>query len=65
MRLHSNDQIAPGHVLVMQPGDILLCKIAELFYESGEGDDDTDLHVNPGDVEVAKAMWCGPQGRVQ
>jgi hypothetical protein len=65
MRLHSNSEIAPGHVLVMQPGDVLLCKLAELIYEPGAGDDDTDMHVNPSDFAAAKAMWFEDKGRVQ
>lgn len=50
VRLHSNDQIAESHVLVMQPGEVLLYNLAELLYEPGAGDDDTDMHVNPADV---------------
>ncbi|WP_256805789.1 hypothetical protein [Bradyrhizobium sp. Bra64] len=65
MRLHSNDQIAEGHVLVMQPGEVLLCRLAELIYEAGAGDDDTDMHVNPSDFAAAKAMWFEDKGSVQ
>lgn len=65
MRLHSNSEIALGHVLVVQPGGVLLCKLAELIHEPGEGDDDTDMHVNPADVEAAKAMWFEPKGSLQ
>ncbi|MBB4377237.1 hypothetical protein [Bradyrhizobium sp. SBR1B] len=65
MRLHSNYKIAAGHVLVTQPGDVLLCRMAELVYEPGDGDDDTDLHVNPTDFAAAKAMCFEPKGRVQ
>lgn len=64
MRLHSNAQVAPGHVLVLQSGEILLCRLRELQYVPG-GDSDTDMHVNPRDVEAAKAMWFEDKGRVQ
>ena len=64
VRLHSNDQIAPGHVLVTQPGDVLLCKLAELIYELGEGDADTAMIVNPCDIDVARAKWFGEKGAI-
>ena len=66
MRLHSNDRIAQGHVLFMQPGEVLRCKLAELIYEPGAGDDDTDMHVNPADLQTAMLRWFAPtDGRVQ
>jgi hypothetical protein len=65
VRLHPNDQIAEGHVRVMQPGEVLLCKLVELIYEPGAGDDNTDMHVNPADVAAARAMWFEDKGRVQ
>ncbi|TWI70534.1 hypothetical protein IQ16_03707 [Bradyrhizobium huanghuaihaiense] len=63
MRFHSNDQTAPGHVLVTQPSEVLLCRLIELIYEPGEGDGDTDPH--PADFAAAKAMWFQDKGRVQ
>ncbi|MHC2844824.1 hypothetical protein [Bradyrhizobium diazoefficiens] len=64
MRLHSNDQIAPGHVLVMQSGEVLLCRLSELIYEPGD-DSQTDMHVNPCDVAAARAMWFESKGAIQ
>ncbi|MBP1294297.1 hypothetical protein [Bradyrhizobium elkanii] len=64
MRLHANDKIAPGHVLVTREGEVLLCRLAELIYEPGD-DSGTDMHVNPCNVEFARAMWFEPKGRVQ
>lgn len=64
MRLHSNDQVAPGHVLVLQSGEILLCRLRELQYVPGD-DSGTDMHVNPADFAAAKAMWFEPKGAIQ
>lgn len=64
VRLHSNDQIAPGHVLVMQPGEVLLCRLTELIHEPGD-DSETDMHVNPCEVAAARAMWFEPKGATQ
>lgn len=65
MRLHANDHIKPGHVLVSQDsGDVLLCSLGELRYVPGD-DDNTDMIVNPCDVAAAKAMWFEPKGIMQ
>lgn len=64
MRLHSNDQVAPGHVPVLQAGEILLCRLRELQYVPGN-DSDTDTHVNPADFAAAKAMWFETKGAIQ
>jgi len=65
MRLHSNEEIAAGHVVVMQQGDeVLFCRLADLRYEPGD-DAETIMIVNPADVDAARAMWFEPKGAVQ
>ncbi|MHC2576582.1 hypothetical protein ACVI1J_001706 [Bradyrhizobium diazoefficiens] len=64
MRLHANEQIAPGHVVIQQPGEVIVCRLADLRYEPGD-DADTEMIVNPADVEVARAMWFEPKGQMR
>lgn len=65
MRLHSNSDIAPGHVAVLQKGDeVLFCRLADLRYEPGD-DAETIMIVNPVDVAAARAMWFEDKGAVQ
>lgn len=64
MRLHYDPEIAPGHVVVSQADGILFCRLAELIYEPGD-DADTDMIVNPVDVDAAKATWFEDKGSVQ
>ena len=65
MRLHSNEEIAPGHVVVVQKGDeVLVCRLKDLIYEPGD-DEETDMIVNPCDVDAARAAWFEDKGAVQ
>lgn len=63
MRLHANEEIAPGFVVVSQAGEVLLCRLSELQYVPGD-DSETDMIVNPQDFAAAKAMWF-EKGSVQ
>lgn len=64
MKLHAHDQVALGHVVVAQRGEILVCRLGDLRCEPGD-DSETDMIVNPADVEAARAMWFEPKGRMQ
>jgi hypothetical protein len=64
VRLHAHDQVAPGHVVVAQRGEILVCRLGDLRYEPGD-DSKTEMIVNPQDFEAARAMWFEPKGRMQ
>ena len=65
VKLMTNDDIPAGRVLISQDGGGFICRIAELVYEPGEGDEDAQVVVNPVDLEMAQAMWFEPRGRVQ
>lgn len=64
VRLHASETVAPGHVVVQQPADILVCRLADLQYVPGVNED-VDTIVNPADVDAAKAMWFEDEGRMQ
>ncbi|MGY8710501.1 hypothetical protein RAD16_32600 [Bradyrhizobium sp. 18BD] len=64
MRLHANEQVAPGHFVVRQPGEVLVCRLGDQRYEPGD-DADTDMIVNPCDIYVARAMWFEEKGAMQ
>lgn len=64
MRLHANEEIAPGHVVVSQGDEVLFCRLSQLRYEPGD-DSETIMIVNPCDVDAARAMWFEDKGRVQ
>lgn len=42
MRPHANEQVVPGHVVIKQPGDVLVCRLADLRYEPGD-DSETEM----------------------
>ena len=65
MRLLTNPDIPAGRVMIAEDGEGFICRIADLIYEPGEGDENVQIVVNPVDLEMAKAMWFEDKGRLQ
>lgn len=61
VRLHASETVAPGHVVVQQPGDTLVCRLADLQYVPGRNED-VDMIVSPCDVEAAKRYGSRRRG---
>lgn len=64
VRLQASEKVAPGDVVVQQPGDILVCRLADLQYVPGLNED-VDMIANPADVDAAMAMWFEDKRRMQ
>lgn len=61
MRPHASEQIAPGHVVIRQPGDLLICRLADLLYEPGDVSETAMIR----SIWAAKAMWFEDKGSMQ
>jgi uncharacterized protein (DUF427 family) len=58
MRIHAARNVPRGRVLVIEDGEVVADgKLADLVRTDGEEPIDTDIYVNPADVEAFKARW--------
>ncbi|WP_340672372.1 hypothetical protein [Bradyrhizobium ottawaense] len=64
VRPHASETVVLGQLVVQQPGDILVCRLADLQYVPGLNED-VDMIVNPAGVDAAKTMWFEDKGRMQ
>jgi hypothetical protein len=66
MRLHAAPHVEPGRVIVIEDGVVVADgRLADLVRTDDEEPSDTDIYVNPADVEGFKARWfeCGESKR--
>jgi hypothetical protein len=67
MRLHAAHRVPPGRVIVIED-DVVAADglLSDLIRTDGDEAIDTDIYVNPADVEGFRARWfdCGNNGRL-
>jgi hypothetical protein len=62
MRIHAAPRIPPGRVIVIEDGEVVADgRLSDLVRTDGEEASDTDIYVNPADVDAFRARWfeCG------
>jgi hypothetical protein len=62
MRLHSAPRVPPGSVIVIEDHIVVADgRLSELIRTEGDEAIDTDIYVNPADLESFHARWfdCG------
>jgi hypothetical protein len=58
MRLHAAPNVKPGRVLVIEDGKVVADgPLSALIRTDGEEAENTDIYVNPADVEGFRARW--------
>jgi hypothetical protein len=58
MRLHAAPNVPLGRVIVVENGEIVADgRLADLIRTDGEAPSDTDIYVNPADVDGFRARW--------